>query len=192
METTPKNIKRDRIEYQKLYRLKNLERIKANAKEHAKKVREQRLVYFKEYRENNKERTRAYQREYNRKRYNDDTNYKIKKLLRSRINEMVRGQSFTKDKKSFDLVGCSIEFFISYLESKFKDGMTWENHAVKGWHIDHIIPLATAGNDKEQAEKLCHYTNLQPLWWYENLEKKDKIIPIPFGISVCGCIAWQT
>jgi len=174
MDDTIKNIKKDRSEYYKQYRLKNLERIKANSKEHAKKIRDKRLTYLKEYREKNKDKTRTYQRTYNKKRYNDDTCYKIKKLLRCRINEMLRKQFIIKDTTSFSLVGCSIEYFLSYIESKFKSGMTWDNHGIKGWHIDHIIPLASAGNDKEQAKRLCHYTNLQPLWWHENLSKKDK------------------
>ena len=40
--------------------------------------------------------------------------------------------------------------------------MTFDNHGLYGWHIDHIIPLSTAKT--EEAIKLCHYTNLQPLW----------------------------
>ena len=54
--------------------------------------------------------------------------------------------------------------------------MTHENYGRKGWHIDHIIPLASAGSDLEKMEKLCHYSNLQPLWWWENLQKGDKLI----------------
>ena len=27
-----------------------------------------------------------------------------------------------------------------------------------------------------EIEKLNHYTNLQPMWWRENLEKSDKIL----------------
>ena len=55
--------------------------------------------------------------------------------------------------------------------------MTWENHGLKGWHYDHIIPLSHFNlTDIEQQKKACHYTNLQPLWWWENLEKSDKIL----------------
>jgi len=65
-----------------------------------------------------------------------------------------------------------------YLQSKFNNGMTWKNHGFRGWHIDHIIPLSSAKSQKE-LESLFHYTNLQPLWWYDNLSKKDKIIIVP-------------
>jgi len=52
--------------------------------------------------------------------------------------------------------------------------MSWKNYGRKGWEIDHIIPLSSA-TTKEELIKLCHYTNLQPLWWWENLEKGNKI-----------------
>jgi hypothetical protein len=52
--------------------------------------------------------------------------------------------------------------------------MTWENYGLYGWHIDHIIPLASA-NTEDELLKLFHYTNLQPLWAEENLLKSNKI-----------------
>ena len=55
--------------------------------------------------------------------------------------------------------------------------MNWSNHSLRGWHIDHIIPLNSGKNDKE-IFKLMHYTNLQPLWAEDNLRKKDKILKI--------------
>jgi len=80
-------------------------------------------------------------------------------------------------------LGCTIEELIQYLEKQFypnpKTGeqMTWENHVFYGWHIDHIMPLASFDlMDREQLLKACHYTNLQPLWAEENLRKGDKII----------------
>jgi hypothetical protein len=51
--------------------------------------------------------------------------------------------------------------------------MTWENQGK--WHIDHIIPLSSAKTEKEMY-KLCHYTNLQPLWAFDNLSKGSKIL----------------
>jgi len=62
-----------------------------------------------------------------------------------------------------------------YLESKFTEGMCWENYGLYGWHIDHIIPLSSAKNEEELI-KLCHYTNLQPLWSFDNLSKHNKIL----------------
>jgi hypothetical protein len=64
-----------------------------------------------------------------------------------------------------------------YLEKQFAPGMTWENYGIDGWHIDHIIPLSSAKGDLDQLKKLCHYTNLQPLWAEDNLKKSNRLIP---------------
>ena len=56
----------------------------------------------------------------------------------------------------------------------FDERMSWENHGAKTWHIDHIIPLASAKTE-EEVFLLCHYTNLQPLWWSDNLSKGSKL-----------------
>ena len=59
--------------------------------------------------------------------------------------------------------------------------MNWNNQGE--WHIDHIIPLASASTEEELL-KLCHYRNLQPLWAKDNLEKQAKIpnVQIQFKI----------
>jgi hypothetical protein len=51
--------------------------------------------------------------------------------------------------------------------------MSFDNYG--DWELDHIIPISSA-KTLEDIEKLCHYTNYQPLWWRDNLEKRDKII----------------
>lgn len=74
-------------------------------------------------------------------------------------------------------MGCSTETLKLHLEKQFKPGMTWGNHGVKGWHIDHIKPCASFDLTKPDDQLKCfHYTNLQPLWWHENLSKGDKPI----------------
>ena len=51
---------------------------------------------------------------------------------------------------------------------------TWDNWKLDGWHIDHVKPLSKFDlNDPKEVEKAVHYTNLQPLWWKENLKKSD-------------------
>ena len=61
------------------------------------------------------------------------------------------------------------------MESQFTDGMTWDNWGKYGWHVDHKVPLSSAKTPDELI-KLCHYTNLQPLWAKDNLSKGAKII----------------
>lgn len=55
--------------------------------------------------------------------------------------------------------------------------MTWDNYGVYGWHIDHRKPFAAIDiSDPNQLKSVTHYSNLQPLWWFENLTKHAKIL----------------
>lgn len=98
---------------------------------------------------------------------------KLKRLLRSSIRKGLNGER--KYLKTQEIVGCSWEQLKQHLESQFQPNMTWDNHGQYGWHIDHIIPLASATTE-EQIYKLNHYTNLQPLWWEDNIKKGDKLV----------------
>ncbi len=102
-----------------------------------------------------------------RKRKNSEPIFKLKVLFRTKLNKILK----VKKNKTFEIIGCSPNELKIHLESQFKNGMTWQNHGHYGWHIDHIIPLST-GKTYNELIKLSHYTNLQPLWWYENLEKR--------------------
>ena len=63
----------------------------------------------------------------------------------------------------------------SLMESKFTEGMSWENQGKNGWHIDHKKPCSKFDLSKPEEQKKCfHFTNLQPLWWEDNLKKSDK------------------
>ena len=46
--------------------------------------------------------------------------------------------------------------------------MAWEKYGQ--WEVDHITPLS-AGRTVEDLSRLCHYTNLQPLWKRDNRMK---------------------
>ena len=101
-----------------------------------------------------------------------DPVFKMKTFVRKKISCAVKRNGKYKCKSFEELVGCSYAHFAEYLKSKFKEGMSFENYGE--WQIDHIIPLVTA-NTVEDVIRLCHYTNLQPLWASENMEKGSKI-----------------
>lgn len=124
--------------------------------------------YFKKWLEKNKEHRKKYINE-----YNSDPINKLKNSMRSRINELLNKKY--ENPRTLKLVGCDYDFLMKYLESKFTEGMSWDNYGYYGWHIDHIIPLSSAKTE-EDIYKLYHYTNLQPLWVMENLKKNNKII----------------
>jgi hypothetical protein len=89
--------------------------------------------------------------------------------MRNQVNRIVKSDN----SRTTDIIGCSPQELKEHLEKQFVSGMTWENR--NEWHIDHIIPLSSAKTE-EELYKLCHYTNLQPLWAEDNLKKSNKII----------------
>ena len=131
------------------------------------KVRLRRKTYY----ENNKDK----HNEYFSSRRQLDSEFKLTDNIRRRINHFLKTVNTPKKGSTFDIVGCTPQFLKEHLEMNFKEGMTWENYGLYGWHIDHIIPLSSAQNEGEIYE-LCHYTNLQPLWAKENLSKGCKIL----------------
>lgn len=70
--------------------------------------------------------------------------------LKESIKNTIRG-SFTRGSKRFkkaqrteSILGCSIEFFINYILSKCPDGITVKDFGIRGYHIDHIMPISIA------------------------------------------------
>ena len=125
----------------------------------------------KEYSQENKDAIRAAY--YNRLKEN--INFGLSHALRTRINMAI--QRGSKKGSAVRDLGCSIDFLVKYLESKFEQGMTWENRGMYTWHIDHIVPLSSFNlEDREEFKKAVNYTNLQPLWAKDNLSKRNKII----------------
>ena len=123
----------------------------------------------KQYRENYKPRKREQRKE----RRNTDPIFNLTNRMRGRLRKYLIILNISKTNKTFEIVGCSPQFLKEHLEKQFVDGMTWENRSE--WHIDHKIPLSSAKTE-EELYKLCHYTNLQPLWAEENMKKSNKII----------------
>jgi len=111
--------------------------------------------------------------EYRLNKRNTDPLYKIKCNLRNRIFKAFRNARLNKTKKTSELLQTDYKTYKEHIEKQFKEVMTWENYG--DWHIDHIIPLASA-NTEEELIKLFHYTNTQPLWAEENIKKAAKIL----------------
>lgn len=123
----------------------------------------------KKWVEKNKDKRREYQNNYSTERLKTDILFKLKRNIRIRINKFLKNK---KDNSS-NVVGCSPNYLKEHLEKQFNNGMSWDNYG--NWHIDHIIPLSSAKTE-EDIYKLCHYTNLQPLWAEDNLKKSNKIL----------------
>lgn len=99
---------------------------------------------------------------------------KLRESCRKRIRNALKAKNLYKTEKSFDLLGCTSEQFRKHIESRFTEGMNWDNYGE--WHIDHIKPCASFDLSKTEERQTCfHYTNTQPLWAEDNLKKADKI-----------------
>jgi len=145
--------------------------------------------YMKEWRSQNIEHCQQYGEEYHmthpeifeksreKQRRRTDPFYRVSRNLRARLNQRIkRFLNGVKVGSAIQELGCTNEELIQYLESKFQIGMSWDNYGKYGWHIDHMKPLAAFDlTDLEQFKQACHYTNLQPLWARDNLEKGSKV-----------------
>jgi hypothetical protein len=168
----------------KEYRRLNKEKVSKQKKRHYLKYRQKYLEQFSKYYEKHKKEITLYKRIYKANRLKNDLNFKIEHNLRCRIRLVLKG--INKSKPILKLLGCSIKFLKKYLESQFKIGMAWDNYGtgwygngMKEWHIDHIRPCCTFDLSKPSEQAKCfHYTNLQPLWAKENLEKSKNYLKI--------------
>lgn len=183
-------------------RLKNPERYRANqkrsndnnrerlrARDRARyvlnrdKVRKKSLSYYYRNRARLREANRVYckatwetrkalKRQSMAKARLNKTNGYFATLLRTSLLKALQGK--VKTCSALRLLGCSIDQFRVHLQSKFRDGMAWNNHGTI-WHIDHIKPCASFNltNHNEQAN-CFHYSNMQPLLVLENLRKGDR------------------
>lgn len=173
------------LEYKKNYHKKNKDKLN----EHTKNWRQSNPNYHKNYKEGNKERLvksnknyreknlekiLKYSIEYNKKKRHSDPFYNLTCNIRSRITTFLKLKNISKNNKTFEIVGCTQEFLKEHIEKQFTKGMCWDLMG-KHIHIDHIIPLSSAKTE-EEVYKLCHYTNLQPLWAEDNLKKSNKIL----------------
>jgi hypothetical protein len=119
---------------------------------------ENRKLYSKEWRSNNKDKLVKYWKI----KYDTDINFKLSCLLRLRLYNALKLN--LKTKSAIKLIGCTIDTFKQYLESKFKPEMNWNNHG-DIWEIDHIKPCDSFNlTDIEQQKQCFHYTNTQPLF----------------------------
>src|ERR1035437_4295456 len=168
------------------------EKQKEYERSNGKKLRERKKEYIENYRQENKEYYGGYYKEYreeNKTKLNEKQNarklkdplFKLKTNMSSKISNCLTKNRYVKKSRTSEILGCSIEEFKLYLESKFEPWMNWNNYGKYngtlnyGFDIDHIIPVSSAKTE-EDVLRLNHYTNLQPLCSYVNRYVKRGII----------------
>ena len=152
------------------YRLKNKDAYRAAKKRflirHAERLREVNRGYNRLARERRPN--------YEKERAASDPVFRLSRRIRARIREALRDGRIKKSKKAVETIGCGWGDLRVHLESLFSEGMSWDNMEL--WHVDHIVPLALAKTE-DDVMRLCHYSNLQPLWASDNLRKGSKTNP---------------
>ena len=141
--------------------------------------REKLLAQNRQYIANKRKEDPEGQKAYEKAWRKSNLAYRIRKSLRGRIYDAITkgvGSHGRKCDKTMMLIGCSVDALKQHLESLFKPGMTWDNWGVRGWHIDHIRPCASFDlSDPEQQKQCFHWSNLQPMWWRDNIVKGAKL-----------------
>lgn len=148
-------------------------------KERIKKYREtypeRRKQTKDKWKKENPEHHKMLKKNHKKRKKQKDPVYRSMLHMRGRTSAYCKRNFNSKRSRFREIIGIDPQGFRSYIESKFKEGMSWDNYGLYTWHIDHIIPLSSAKTIQE-VEQLSHYTNLQPLWMKENIEKSDKIL----------------
>ena len=117
---------------------------------------------------------RKYQREHHKERAKTDINYRIAHNIRGRLSAALSRYSKKKKASHVKDLGCTFSFLVKYIETRFVDGMSWDNYG-DSWSIDHVKPMASFNlAKKSEQKKACHYTNLQPMFSLENIAKGAK------------------
>lgn len=167
------------------YRKNNLEKARNQDKKRYKKRRTELLVRQNEYRRNNLEKVRCQDkkssRTYRLRKKLSKPWTKIESSMRSRIHRALKYGRSSSWKHCLDY---TVEELKNHLESKFTEGMSWDNYGYYGWHIDHKIPVSYFNFSSPQDiefKKCWALDNLQPMWWKENLSKHAKLIYLEGG-----------
>ena len=132
--------------------------------------RDKALEYSGSYFQNNKERLMQQRKNKRHNCLKTKMIHNFRGTISSSFKRALNGGN-VKNCKSLEILGCSMEFFIRYIEELFTDNMSWDNYGE--WHLDHKIPISWATTEDE-VYKLNKYENFQPLWAKDNLSKGNK------------------
>ena len=129
----------------------------------------------------NKEQMRAYARaDYKKHKQairerRQSPKFRLVDSIRQRVYRVVK-QRFTPSAKTLELIGCTQDELISWVERQFEEGMTWENYGLHGWHLDHVVPVAMYMDNIEDPDvqrKCFNMKNLKPMWAEDNRRKSS-------------------
>jgi hypothetical protein len=135
-------------------------------------------IWDKIYYEKNKKKIQQIQSRRAKERYQNDPNFRMRKVVSKAISRALKLNNHSKNGKScLNFLPYTIRQFKEYLESKFEPWMNWNNYGVYKadmltWQIDHIIPqsdLPYISMEDENFKKCWSLDNLRPLSSKQNM-----------------------
>lgn len=145
-------------------------------KEWYNKNKEHRDNWYKEWREKNREKLREQNRINQKKRIQNDPQYRLAQRFSTAIWQNIKDNGATKYNKTFNLLPYTFEELKTHLESLFEPGMRWDNYGE--WHVDHAIPqskFSYQDTDSEEFKKCWSLENLKPMWGHVNYSKNNRL-----------------
>lgn len=152
-------------ELQRLYHQRHKKEVNKKQREYRREHPEK----IRYYQERRKPQRRLYIRQYCSKKRSEDELFSFKERTRARVGGYLRKRGFSKHTKTEDILGEKFDIVWARLLKTWKDryGEEWNGQQ---YHVDHIVPLATAKTE-EDVLALFHYSNLQMLTPEDNLKK---------------------
>jgi hypothetical protein len=151
-------------------------------------------AYFKLYAETHREQNRQWKinnknrlnklKQINKKKKRQiDPCYRIGENLRVALRKAIKNN--TKHNSAIKSLCMPLSLFKLHIQAMFQGGceidgiwhdtMTWNNYGPT-WHLDHIKPLTSFDlTDPAQFIVAFHWTNYQPLFARDNLNKRAKL-----------------
>ena len=152
----------------KEYYKNNREKLIKNAKAYSFKNKEKIVEYKKDYFQKNKD-------ELWRKlkiKINSDSILKLSYNIRSNIAKSIKNQGYTKKTKTYNMLKCDYNFFMTWLNGVASNGYTY---GIGDLQLDHVIPISLAETEDE-CILLNHYSNFQLLSADENVTKGNRYV----------------
>lgn len=112
---------------------------------------------------------------YYRDKLSNCDDFKAATAARNMLKRTLMATGSGKKGSTFKTIGYGPSDLKRHLESRFSDGMSWENYGA--WQIDHIIPVAEMVRlGITCAKRINALSNLRPVWASENLSKGDRFV----------------
>lgn len=156
----------------KAARLKKIEVYKERSRQRYIDNRSYALEYMAKRRKEKRPELLAKQTKYIRERLRRDPLFRLTYSVRNRTFVALRDKGYGKKSRTAEMIGCDWQALSEHLQARFQEGMTMENYGK--WHVDHVVPLSSAASEEELI-RLCHFTNLQPLWAADNIRKGARV-----------------